>query len=140
MEEGWILVSDKLPKPGERVLVSVGEDFVCEAYIDKSRNWRRFGVRVDEIFNDKVTAWRHFPKTIKEHEEYNKKEHRTTLCWSCKNSVPNNETGAGCSWSKELKPVAGWLAFPTKVRKGKNGDFMDSFFVIQCPFYDHEEN
>ena len=37
-----------------------------------------------------------------------------TLCWSCKNAVPNLEQTRGCSWSRELVPVKGWDAIETK--------------------------
>lgn len=39
----WISVSDRLPIPGERVLVTDG-GFVGEMYINKHGQWRRYNV------------------------------------------------------------------------------------------------
>lgn len=50
-----------------------------------------------------------------------------TLCWFCKNAVPNKEGTVGCSWSREFKPVKGW-----KARKCKNSNG-DSYRVYECP-------
>ena len=48
------------------------------------------------------------------------------MCWRCQNS-----TGR-CSWSRELKPVDGWIAEPTKINN-QNGDVYDSYKILFCP-------
>lgn len=57
-----------------------------------------------------------------------------TLCWGCKNAVPNAAGTKGCSWSRRFEPVYGWDAKPTVLQwsHGKNaGDA--SFIVRKCP-------
>ena len=55
---------------------------------------------------------------------------RDTLCWYCKNAVPNRDRTVGCSWSIESKPVKGWTA-----RKCKKADIKCgySYHVYDCP-------
>lgn len=54
-----------------------------------------------------------------------------TICWNCKKA-----TGK-CNWSREFKPVDGWLAIPTKVKEqGKKDIFINSFDVFACPEFD----
>ena len=57
-----------------------------------------------------------------------------TLCWTCRNAVPNLDGSRGCSWSKELKPVEGWTARKTHFRYGKFG-----FLVKKCPEYEYDK-
>ena len=56
------------------------------------------------------------------------KKHQETLCWTCENSVPNPETGKGCSWSRKLIPVEGTVCDPI------------TGHIIDCPEYikDHK--
>lgn len=67
---------------------------------------------------------------------------KQTLCWSCKNAC------GGCSWSKSLKPVEGWVAEETRIvrhyrykKVGTNGKaFRDkSYRVEACPLYQKEQ-
>lgn len=48
-------------------------------------------------------------------------EAKTTLCWSCKNAVPDKRFG--CSWSERLVPVYGSVMKP------------GTYCVISCPEY-----
>ena len=59
----------------------------------------------------------------------NKSNTTSTLCWTCKNSVPNPDKNLGCSWSECLVPVEGWYAELTNI----------SYFVIDCPEYIPED-
>lgn len=62
---------------------------------------------------------------------------KMTLCWSCKNAVPDFKKGYGCSWSNYFKPVEGWKATETEVsvqNKKKR-----SYIVIECPLYRADE-
>lgn len=65
-----------------------------------------------------------------------------TLCWYCANSVPNPNTGKGCSWSKEFKPVEGWNAEETLViSRPDNGEgecAIQSYIVRGCPCFDRD--
>ena len=47
---------------------------------------------------------------------------KNTICWDCGNS------GGGCEWSKELKPVRNWRAKKTE----------DSYIVIWCPKFERD--
>lgn len=47
-----------------------------------------------------------------------------TLCWDCGNACNN-----GCSWSKELKPVAGWATEETST----------GLRVIACPEFRQDD-
>lgn len=61
--------------------------------------------------------------------KYTVKEHQT-LCWTCRNAVPDKDWIYGCSWSRRLKPVEGWVA----ERTTKKPD-LQSWKVIECPEY-----
>ena len=39
-----------------------------------------------------------------------------TLCWGCGNAVPDAEGERGCPWSREGKPVEGWVAERRDIR------------------------
>lgn len=55
-------------------------------------------------------------------------------CWSCGNAVPNLITGAGCSWSKEFKPVDGWKADRHILYKNTCRE-IESYHVKTCPLF-----
>lgn len=64
-----------------------------------------------------------------------------TICWECKNAVPNFEKLQGCSWSAFGIPVKGWNAKKTVI---KNGYYLDhinlpdtqSYCVFECPNFE----
>lgn len=69
----------------------------------------------------------------------------TTICWTCKNAVPDRDGEVGCAWSRSFVPVEGWEATPTKIvliyndehaehRRGPRTD--DSYIVHSCPEYE----
>ena len=60
-----------------------------------------------------------------------KKEASDTICWHCRNAVPDPVKGIGCEWSIRLKPVPGWEAdyLPMKTL----GKIIDSYRVRKCP-------
>ena len=65
---------------------------------------------------------------------YRKKEYKVnynnnnyTKCWTCKKAC------GGCCWSREFKPVPGWIAIPT--HHPTNGEHAESYHVISCPEY-----
>ena len=53
------------------------------------------------------------------------KKPKGQICWVCKNAC------GGCSWSKEFKPVTGWLA-KTTIIKDSEGDIF-SYKIKKCP-------
>ena len=65
----------------------------------------------------------------------NKITRKQTLCWECKNAVPNSESGTGCEWSRYFKPVPGWDAKRKDVSMGKNKKLV-SYCVINCPKFE----
>lgn len=52
-----------------------------------------------------------------------------SLCWKCARA------SNGCAWSISFKPVDGWDAEPTAINY--NGRITDSFFVKDCPEFEH---
>jgi hypothetical protein len=60
----WISVEERLPEPGERVLVSNG-GFVCESFLSQSGKWQRGGV---DMFFMTPTHWMPLPEAPKEVE------------------------------------------------------------------------
>ena len=69
-------------------------------------------------------------------DKFNKQE---TLCWYCSNAVPNPKTGKGCSWSKEFKPVEGWVAEKTLIVTRAEGERpIPSYIVYDCPLFDRD--
>ena len=69
----WISVKDRLPAPGERVLVSNGK-MVMEAYRTISGTWERFGVN---LFCMVPTEWMPMPKGSDDEEN----EPKETSCY-----------------------------------------------------------
>lgn len=61
-----------------------------------------------------------------------RKETQGTLCWHCKNAVPNIAGTVGCNWSRKKKPVDGWEATPTQLKIMGNKT-VQSYFVKKCP-------
>jgi hypothetical protein len=62
------------------------------------------------------------------------------LCEDCGNAVPNTFTGKGCSWSRNLEPVEGWTAKPTKLRAHNRQDpEIGSYQVLACPEFVRDE-
>ena len=62
-----------------------------------------------------------------------------TLCWFCRNAVPSERTGTGCSWSRSFRPVPGWKAKRCLVRMCKAGEaprFSPSYDVRKCPEFE----
>lgn len=65
-----------------------------------------------------------------------------SLCWKCVNAVPDNN-GHGCSWSRGLEPVEGWMALPSRKKHTTNMNTKDKkytyviegWYVIECPEY-----
>ena len=53
------------------------------------------------------------------------------MCWTCENAC------GGCSWSKELKPINGWVARKVRV-KNQEGDEYSTYRIIFCPRYKQE--
>ena len=62
-----------------------------------------------------------------------RKEKRTwSLCWECKNAVPDAYGERGCSWSRHRLPVDGWEATPTKLKVASKMTVL-SYHVKECP-------
>lgn len=62
----WISCSERLPKPGERVLTTDGA-FVGEMYIDKRGKWRRYNVVNHETMMAlDILYWQPFPEPPEE--------------------------------------------------------------------------
>lgn len=62
-------------------------------------------------------------------------ENNYTLCWKCAHAVPktiNDRYIRGCEWSIAKKPVKGWKAIKTKIRR-LNYKPTPSYCVISCP-------
>ena len=55
-----------------------------------------------------------------------------TLCWRCKNSVPDVYGRRGCNWSRYKLPVEGWTAKETRLRTLPD-TYVTSYHVYSCP-------
>ena len=64
----WISVEERLPEPGERVLVAVACHFVGEAFVNKSGVWMRNGFEMDWC---PPTYWMPLPEPPKEVQDGN---------------------------------------------------------------------
>lgn len=53
-----------------------------------------------------------------------------TICWFCENSGKN-----GCCWDEKFEPVPGWAAIPSEIRSARDGQKIQSYFVLDCPQY-----
>lgn len=63
-----------------------------------------------------------------------------TICWACGNAVPDEEGTRGCPWSREGKPVEGWVAERRDIlvqptRPGGEKKRLESYCVITCPAF-----
>ena len=61
-----------------------------------------------------------------------------TICWSCANAVPDADGERGCPWSREGRPVEGWVAERRDIRiqsarPGEERKTVESYQVITCP-------
>ena len=70
-----------------------------------------------------------------------KRKRDDSLCWECRNAVPNIEKLQGCSWSIFFIPVKGWDADPTIVKNGLREDGVvippaRSYYVKDCPYFE----
>ena len=59
---GWISVTDRLPVPGERVLMAFSGFLVTEGCINREGEWMRFEYPVGKVFDTGVTHWMPMPK------------------------------------------------------------------------------
>lgn len=59
----WISTKEKLPRPGERVLVNIpGCQFVGEMYLTDAGHWKRYdGNGLDAYWDDKAKWWMPMP-------------------------------------------------------------------------------
>lgn len=59
----------------------------------------------------------------------------SSLCWDCRNAVPDSKRGCGCNWSRSFEPVPGWEAAErVSVRiEGGCERAVRSALVIKCP-------
>lgn len=52
-------------------------------------------------------------------------------CWTCQNAC------SGCSWSREFKPIKGWIAIPTVL--ACHDTEKTSYKIVYCPQYKAED-
>lgn len=50
---------------GERVIIQIGDFFVCEGWLGASGKWFRNGLEVEKFFGEPVTYWQYMPKPMK---------------------------------------------------------------------------
>lgn len=54
---------------------------------------------------------------------------KESLCWKC------NKTCGGCSWTRNFKPVDGWVA-TKRIFRYKDGKVIKSYCVNSCPEFE----
>lgn len=77
------------------------------------------------------------PRKIKMDIPYEvRQKFQCQLCTTCARA------SGFCSWSRDLTPVEGWTAKPTRLKhqvgrgeKAKEVSFMDSYRILECPLY-----
>ena len=73
-------------------------------------------------------------------EQWHRKD--SSICWDCRNSVPDKAGPKGCPWSRNFEPVEGWKATETvlKLKYGDNGHYrkgeIGSYIVHECPLFE----
>lgn len=65
-------------------------------------------------------------KCRRKHNTYKRKLNDGQLCWNCKNACGN------CSWSRNFKPIEGWIATPSIIKDYEYGD-IESYDIKMCP-------
>lgn len=73
MKEPWPLYwhsveESEKPELGERVLIVVGDFFVCEGFMKANGKWYRYDdiyIDVETMFSEKVTEWANMPLSTK---------------------------------------------------------------------------
>ena len=59
-----------------------------------------------------------------------------SLCWCCKNAVPDKDGLAGCEWSLYSQPVPGWkIGARAEFTKG-DGTKAYTYKVVRCPKFE----
>lgn len=56
---------------------------------------------------------------------------RPTICWKCRNAVPT--ATSGCSWSRDIVPVPGWVAEKHTTPHANDGGMITAYCVDYCP-------
>ena len=113
----------RCPKCAEGTRWATIESRAREHYIFRRKECKSCGAR----FETRETIVREMERG--QDEEASGEVHismEQSLCWECGNACTN-----GCSWSKSLIPVEGWIANVSKDN--------DSFQVLQCPEYKQDE-
>lgn len=59
-----------------------------------------------------------------------------SLCWCCKNAVPDKEGTRGCSWSLNKQPVKGWKVEASSEYHMADGRVAISYKVSRCPKFE----
>lgn len=72
---------------------------------------------------------RYYVKSVRPEVDYSGDDFQP--CWTCTKAC------GGCSWSRNFIPVPGWKAEPTHIPS--NGDFADSYRIIECPEYEPDK-
>ena len=98
------------------------------------------GKRKDACLEHKKQHKTQEPWKCEGYEVRNLRNHTTQLCTVCARAV------GFCAWSRNLEPVEGWEAVPTKIRHMAKHEVAtsiyetNSFRVINCPLFIKDAN
>lgn len=59
-----------------------------------------------------------------------------SLCWCCKNAVPDKECTRGCDWSIKGKPIDGWEVTEASTFVMSDGRQGRTYKVARCPKFE----
>lgn len=80
----------------------------------------------------KCSECREKAKKAKRAADEKSNKQKQSLCWFCRNAVPDDKGKQGCNWSRNKLPVDGWDAIPTKLKVAAHMT-VPSYHVKTCP-------
>ncbi|MBQ1434221.1 MAG: hypothetical protein IIZ09_14095 [Ruminococcus sp.] len=80
--------------------------------------------------------WTDKCKEINERHPHQTHQPMESLCWCCKNAVPDRDGVNGCEWSLYSQPVPGWKVSSKKAFARSDGKQAYTYKVERCPKFE----